>query len=131
MAFGENDPTSQITRTVQLWRADLLGRERRKQAEALADPAEYSNLFPDLSYGLIAEDAFRRRNAKGLPPASEYVDYKDSGDWDLIGGKEVILAVSFVSLDDRIPSHVQSCFSAFLSSILDSIKFHRASKKIP
>ncbi|KAJ3282117.1 Coatomer subunit beta' [Borealophlyctis nickersoniae] len=76
---------SQMSRIVGLWRASLIKENKKKSAEALADPAEYSNLFPDLEWALFAEEGFRRRREKGLPGASEYAEWKDSLDWDIIG----------------------------------------------
>lgn len=34
---------------IKLWKADLESRNRKKIAESLADPADYANLFPELS----------------------------------------------------------------------------------
>ena len=39
---------------VQLWKKDL-AKINPKAAEALADPAQYSNLFPDLQLAMQAE----------------------------------------------------------------------------
>lgn len=38
-----------ISKTVQLWKAGLENKNRKKTAESLADPAEYPNLFPELA----------------------------------------------------------------------------------
>ena len=43
-----------VTQVVKLWREDL-GKINPKAAEALADPAQYSNLFPNLDLALQAE----------------------------------------------------------------------------
>ena len=37
---------------LELWKANLR-QVNEKAAEALADPAKYPNLFPDLNYGLM------------------------------------------------------------------------------
>ena len=39
---------------VKLWREDL-GKVNQKAAEALADPAQYKNLFPNMDAALQAE----------------------------------------------------------------------------
>ncbi len=39
---------------VKLWREDL-GKVNQKAAEALADPAQYKNLFPNMDAALEAE----------------------------------------------------------------------------
>lgn len=39
---------------VKLWREDL-GKVNQKAAEALADPAQYKNLFPNMDTALKAE----------------------------------------------------------------------------
>ena len=49
---------------VKLWREDL-GKINPKAAEALADPAQYSNLFPNLDLALQAE----KFQVCGLAPA--------------------------------------------------------------
>lgn len=45
---------SQVSRILQLWQADL-SRTNEKAAEALADPMQYDNLFPELQLALKAE----------------------------------------------------------------------------
>ena len=37
---------SRVSEIVQLWKSDL-GKINKKAAEALADPAEFANLFPN------------------------------------------------------------------------------------
>ena len=44
---------SQISLVVQLWKADLT---KRKAADSLADPTQYTNLFPDLQEAVKAEE---------------------------------------------------------------------------
>jgi hypothetical protein len=41
---------SQVSRVVKLWRESLEKVNKKKAAEALADPAEYENLFPDFKH---------------------------------------------------------------------------------
>ena len=43
-----------MLQVVQLWRADL-SRINPRAAEALADPAQYANLFPNMDLAVKAE----------------------------------------------------------------------------
>ncbi|CAG8468172.1 1461_t:CDS:10 [Paraglomus occultum] len=75
-AFARTYLPSQVSRVVKLWRESLEKANKKKAAEALADPAEYENLFPDFKYALIAEEhAKKARN--NIVPANAYSDYKD------------------------------------------------------
>jgi len=73
--FARTYLPSQTSRIVKLWRENLkLVNERA--AEALADPTEYENLFPDLKWALQAEELFHSKR-KELLPAAKYSDVKD------------------------------------------------------
>jgi coatomer subunit beta' len=39
----------QISKVVNVWKNSLLNKNRKKTAESLADPAQYPNLFPELT----------------------------------------------------------------------------------
>jgi coatomer subunit beta' len=78
---------SQVPRLVELWKSDLLKAKKNKVAEAIASPLTNPGLFNDFQFGLFAEDAFKRRKAKGPTPAGEYAQWKDSLDWDIVGRK--------------------------------------------
>eukprot|EP00842_Homolaphlyctis_polyrhiza_P004024 jgi/Hompol1/4622/HPOL_003792-RA len=82
--FARTYSPSHVPRVLQLWKDMLEKLGKRKAAEALADPSKYPNLFPDLEYGLFAEDAFRRRRERGLAPAAEYPEWRESLDWDIV-----------------------------------------------
>ncbi|KAF9584955.1 hypothetical protein BGW38_004501 [Lunasporangiospora selenospora] len=74
---------SAIPRVVQLWRESLVKENKSKTAQAIADPLEYEELFPDLQYGLMAEKAAQA--AKVTPvPASAYQLWKESLSRDVI-----------------------------------------------
>jgi coatomer subunit beta' len=73
---------SHISRSVSLWREDLKQVSERAAA-ALADPAEYPNLFPDIDWALKVEDVFKQNRSK-VVPASEYPTAKEDLDLDLI-----------------------------------------------
>lgn len=76
---------SEVSRVIRLWRESLKKSGKAKSGEALADPAVHEALFPDIKYALVAEELFKRRRQKGGVPASEYVQWKDSLDWDIVG----------------------------------------------
>jgi len=72
---------SQISSIVHLWRKDLK-RVNKRAAESLADPMEYENLFPDIKWGLKAEEYFLRKKTPIL--ASTYPQVPDHTTRDLI-----------------------------------------------
>ncbi|KAH9263519.1 hypothetical protein BASA83_013075 [Batrachochytrium salamandrivorans] len=82
--FAKTYAPSQISRVTTLWKASLETQGKHKSAEALADPIRYPNLFPDLEFGLAAEQGFKRRRDRGLVPAAEYSEWKDSLEWNLL-----------------------------------------------
>ena len=45
---------SQVSRIVQMWKEDL-SQTNKKAADSLADPTQYSNLFPDIQEAIKAE----------------------------------------------------------------------------
>lgn len=47
-------PYTQVSKILKLWQADL-SKTNAKAAEALADPLQYDNLFPELQLALKAE----------------------------------------------------------------------------
>jgi len=73
---------TQISRVLDLWKADLK-QINEKAAEALADPAKYPNLFPDLEWALKVETLFLGARNRFVP-ASSYPEAKKSLELDLI-----------------------------------------------
>jgi len=65
---------SHVSRIVKLWKQDLQSINQ-KAAESLADPMEYTNLFPDLDMALKAEQHFQQGSQ--TRPASIYPDVRD------------------------------------------------------
>ncbi|XP_022048720.2 coatomer subunit beta'-like [Acanthochromis polyacanthus] len=61
---------SQVPRVVKLWK-DSLSKVNQKAADALADPTQYSNLFPGLQQALLAEQYLKETHV-GVRPAAEY-----------------------------------------------------------
>jgi coatomer subunit beta' len=62
---------SKISRIVDLWRSDL-SKTNKKAANALADPAEYKNLFPNFDSSLQVEEHFRSNTS--IIPALSFGD---------------------------------------------------------
>lgn len=58
------------SRVVKLWK-ESLSKVNRKAADALADPSQYSNLFPGLQQALQAEGYLKETHV-GVRPAAEY-----------------------------------------------------------
>ncbi|KAF8946054.1 hypothetical protein BGZ52_009097, partial [Haplosporangium bisporale] len=72
-----------VPRVVKLWRESLIAANRSKTAESLADPTEYEDMFPDLQYGLMAEEAVEA-NKSSTVPASAYFQWKEQISRDVI-----------------------------------------------
>ena len=63
---------SQVPRVVEMWKKEL-GKVSEKAAKSLADPLEYSNLFPDYAASLQAEQLLSKERAQ-IIPASDYLE---------------------------------------------------------
>lgn len=74
--FARTYAPSLISKVLPLWRKELKDGEQPKLAEALADPNEYANLFPNWETALLAEQLLA---AKEPRPATDYpfVDEED------------------------------------------------------
>lgn len=57
---------------VKLWKQSL-SKVNQKAADALADPTQYSNLFPGLQQALLAQQYLAETHV-GARPAAEYPD---------------------------------------------------------
>lgn len=66
--FARTYAPSEIAGVLADWRKELTTREQPKIAEALADPGEYGNLFPDFELGVLAEQLLSAREDR---PASD------------------------------------------------------------
>jgi len=55
---------SRVSEIVQLWKSDL-GKINKKAAEALADPAEFANLFPNFDEALVMEEDAKKAKMSG------------------------------------------------------------------
>lgn len=58
------------SRVVKLWKENM-SKVNQKAADALADPDQYSNLFPGLQQALLAEQYLKETHV-GVRPAAEY-----------------------------------------------------------
>jgi len=70
--FARTYLPSEISRVVALWRVQL-GKVNEKAGQSLADPADYSNLFPDFEASLKAQQMLARERANVIPAA----DFKE------------------------------------------------------
>jgi len=71
--FARTYLPSQISRVVKLWREELR-KSNEKAAQALADPADYENLFPNYQNTLKTEQ-FLAGERRSLVPAHQYTDF--------------------------------------------------------
>jgi coatomer subunit beta' len=67
---------SRVPALVKVWRAEL-AKVNAKAAEALADPLDFPNLFPDLKLALVAEEMLRKEY-EIVVPASQYEEAKQT-----------------------------------------------------
>ena len=63
---------SEVPRIVELWRTEL-GKVSEKAGQSLADPKEYSNLFPDYAASLKAEQMLKKERSTVIP-AKDYME---------------------------------------------------------
>uniref|UniRef100_UPI003AAB6239 coatomer subunit beta'-like n=1 Tax=Centroberyx gerrardi TaxID=166262 RepID=UPI003AAB6239 len=61
---------SHVSRVVNLWK-ESLSKVNQKAADALADPTQYSNLFPGLQQAVLAEQYLKETHVR-VRPAAEY-----------------------------------------------------------
>uniref|UniRef100_A0A667WYX8 Coatomer subunit beta' n=1 Tax=Myripristis murdjan TaxID=586833 RepID=A0A667WYX8_9TELE len=61
---------SHVSRVVNLWK-ESLSKVNQRAADALADPTQYSNLFPGLQQALLAEQYLKETHVR-VRPAAEY-----------------------------------------------------------
>lgn len=59
-----------VSRVVRLWK-ESLSKVNKKAADALADPAEYSNLFPEIQQALLAEQYLKETHVR-VRASAEY-----------------------------------------------------------
>ncbi|KAK9829928.1 hypothetical protein WJX72_008689 [[Myrmecia] bisecta] len=80
--FARTYTPSRVSEVVQVWRKDL-SKINPKAAESLADPAQYSNLFPNMDLALQAE-AYQAQERSAHKPASKFMDFEGINMQDLI-----------------------------------------------
>ncbi|KAK3824930.1 MAG: coatomer WD associated region-domain-containing protein [Benniella sp.] len=74
---------SALPRVLGLWKESLKAVGRTKTADALADPAEYEDMFPDLQYALQAEESIKA--TRNIPvPATAYPQWKEVSERNVI-----------------------------------------------
>ncbi|KAJ1562877.1 Coatomer subunit beta' [Nowakowskiella sp. JEL0078] len=105
---------SKVSPIVKNWREKLLIDGKRKTSEAIADPVEYPNLFPDFKYALFAEEMIRTTRLKRVPAATQYTELKGALDWDAIAALKE-------KFPDGIPTFSQTSYKPSLSVNGDDI----------
>lgn len=97
---------SQVSNVVNLWRQDL-SKTNSNIAKALADPAEYPNLFTESFLGIQAEKMFRPKlnlDLSELLPATDYLKHA-SMDVDLLEeAKKAQIVQQEKEQEQQIPS---------------------------
>uniref|UniRef100_A0A146QJL8 Coatomer subunit beta' n=1 Tax=Fundulus heteroclitus TaxID=8078 RepID=A0A146QJL8_FUNHE len=73
---------SHVSRVVKLWKENL-SKVNQKAADALADPSQYSNLFPGLQQALLAQQYLKEAHV-GVRPAAEYPLVTPNEDRDVL-----------------------------------------------
>uniref|UniRef100_A0A8D0DEL5 Coatomer subunit beta' n=1 Tax=Sander lucioperca TaxID=283035 RepID=A0A8D0DEL5_SANLU len=73
---------SHVSRVVKLWK-ESLSKVNQKAADALADPSQYSNLFPGLQQALLAEEYLKETHVR-VRPAAEYPLIMPNEDRDVL-----------------------------------------------
>ncbi|KAG0072564.1 hypothetical protein BGZ89_005145 [Linnemannia elongata] len=74
---------SAVPHVLQLWKESLATAGRSKTADALADPAGYEEMFPDLQIALQAEEAIRAARSQPVP-ASAYPRWREHAHRDIL-----------------------------------------------
>eukprot|EP00118_Oscarella_pearsei_P021080 m.234363 g.234363 ORF g.234363 m.234363 type:complete len:941 (+) comp40109_c0_seq13:64-2886(+) len=104
--FARTYLPSEVSRVVQLWREDLK-KTNEKAAEALADPMEYENLFPEMKEALMAEKMLKgERNRTGALPARAYSEHEGNIDRDILSELRDALENGSLDLEGRKGSEV-------------------------
>ena len=85
--FARTYKPSRTSEIVKLWQDDLK-MVNPKAAEALSDPEEYPNLFPDFELAMIAEQTVMRGQ---ILPAQLYPKYEHALSHDLIELVRILL----------------------------------------
>eukprot|EP00045_Choanoeca_perplexa_P013710 m.156219 g.156219 ORF g.156219 m.156219 type:complete len:969 (-) comp16435_c0_seq1:82-2988(-) len=88
--FARTYVPSRVSDITQQWKA-LLAQSRPKVAQALADPAEYENLFPGFASSMHAE-AYLKVNNHHATPAGSYLDVlaeREVPSWERAAGGDV------------------------------------------
>lgn len=81
--FARTYLPSRISRAVELWRKDL-GKISDRAAAALADPAEYPNLFPDLDWAHKVEAVFHDKRGIAIPASNYSLVLTALSIWELL-----------------------------------------------
>ena len=69
--FARTYLPSEVSKVLPLWKAEL-GKVSEKAGQSLADPENYTNLFPNFSESLAAQQALERER-KSRVPANQFM----------------------------------------------------------
>lgn len=83
---------SAVPRVLGLWKESLRAAGKSRTADALADPTEYEDMFPDLQFALEAEEAIKSNRTVPVP-AFAYSQWKELSERDIITGKKFVLGL--------------------------------------
>ena len=98
---------SMIPATLEMWKNDLKS-VNENASNALADPAKYPNLFPDLDWALKVEEMFKVQRSSHVP-ATSYPLAKGELDLNLIEiFKSQAAAAASPSVSKAAPVNIQS-----------------------
>lgn len=81
--FARTYLPSHVPRVVKLWKENVISKNE-KFAQALADPTEYENLFPNFQDTLLAEQYLNEQSKAGRPKATDYPTIQTNEDRDPI-----------------------------------------------
>lgn len=81
--FARTYLPSHVPRVIKLWKESMLIKNE-KFAQALADPTEYENLFPNFHDALLAEQFVEDQSTTGRPKALDYQSILSNEDRDPI-----------------------------------------------
>lgn len=122
-----------MSRLVQLWREDL-SAVNVKAAQALADPMEYANLFPDLPAALQVEELLRPlRSLDRLPPSTNYPAFVEGLSRNLIEEVKTHgrLLVEGISLEDLAKMKTQAAAQVLPDALAGRLLSYDLSLTLP
>uniref|UniRef100_A0A673A7X0 Coatomer subunit beta' n=2 Tax=Sphaeramia orbicularis TaxID=375764 RepID=A0A673A7X0_9TELE len=106
---------SQVSRVVKLWK-ESLSNVNQKAADALADPSQYSNLFPGLQQALLAEHYLKETHVR-VRPAAEYPLITPNEDRDVLEESAGFVAKQELSESKDV---AEDMFESTVAAVIDA-----------